>query len=107
MTCRSPSRRRSNQKQVCATIAQLLRPDARSLERAVTYVLQDKYCPALRDAAVDVFVAKIDDLYRTSGADVKILTPAQHKKLHDAAVAFRARAKDPQSVDLYLAELLH
>ena len=47
-----------DQKQVCATIAGLLRPDARSLERAVTYVLQDKYCPALRDAAVDVFAAR-------------------------------------------------
>jgi hypothetical protein len=96
-----------DQRPVCATVARLLRPDARSLERAVTYVLQDKRCPALRDAAVDVFAAKIDDLFRTSGADVKILTPAQHKKLHDAAVALRARSKDPQSVDLYLAELLH
>jgi hypothetical protein len=96
-----------DQKQVCATVAGLLRPDARSLEKAVTYVLQDKHCPALRDAAVDVFAAKIEDLYRTAGADVKLLTPAQHKKLHDAAVAFRARTKDPQSADLYLAELLH
>ena len=96
-----------DQTQVCATVATLLRPDARSLERAVTYVLQDKHCPALRDAAVDVFAAKIDDLFRTTGADVKILTPAQHKKLHDAAVAFRARTTDPQSADLYLQELLH
>jgi hypothetical protein len=45
----------------------------------------------------------IEDLYRTSG----LLTRAQHKKLHDAAVAFRARAKDPSSTDLYLRELLH
>jgi hypothetical protein len=95
-----------DQKQVCATVATLLRPDARSLERAVTYVLQDKHCPALRDAAVDVFAAKMDDLFRTSGADLKILTPAQHKKLHDAAVAFRARTTDPQAADLYLRELL-
>jgi len=96
-----------DQKQVCATVAGLLRPDARSLERAVTYVLQDKRCAALRDAAVEVFAAKIEDLYRTSGADPKILTRAQHKKLHAAAVALRARTKDPQSVDLYLQELLH
>jgi hypothetical protein len=92
---------------VCATVAGLLRPDARSLERAVTYVLEDKHCPALRDTAVDMFAAKIDDLYRTSSVNVKILTPAQRKKLHDAAVALRVRSKAPQSVDLYLAELLH
>jgi hypothetical protein len=96
-----------DQTQVCATVAGLLRPDAHSLERAVTYVLQDKHCAALRDAAVDVFAAKIADLYRTAGADLKILTPAQRQKLHAAAVAFRARTPDPQSADLYLAELLH
>lgn len=96
-----------DQRQVCTTVAGLLRPDARSLERAVTYVLQDKHCPALRDAAVDLFAAKIEDLYRTSGVDVRILTATQHKKLHDAAVAFRARTNDPQSADLYLRELLH
>jgi hypothetical protein len=96
-----------DQKQVCATVAKLLRPDAQSLERAVTYVLQDKHCPALRDAAVDVFAAKMEALYLTTGADVKILTPAQRKKLHAAAVALRTRMKDPQSADLYLQELLH
>jgi len=92
---------------VCPTIARLLRPDAKSLERAVTYVLEDKQCPALRDAAVDMFAARIEDLYRTSSVDLKSLAPAQQKKLHDAAVAFRARTKDPQSADLYLSELLH
>jgi hypothetical protein len=96
-----------DQKQVCATVAGLLRPDARSLGRAVTYVLHDNHCPALRDAAVDVFAAKLDDLFQTSSVDLKLLTPAQHEKLHDAAVAFRARAKDPQTADLYLGELLH
>ena len=95
-----------DQKQVCATVGSLLRPDARSLERAVTYVLQDKHCPALRDAAVNVFAANIEVLYRTTGADVKTLTPAQRKKLHAAAVALRARMKDPQPADLYLQELL-
>ena len=96
-----------DQTQVCATVSKFLRPDAQSLERAVTYVLQDKHCPELRDVAVNVFAAKMDDLYRTAGADVKTLTPAQRKKLHYAAVAFRARTKDPQSADLYLRELLH
>lgn len=96
-----------DQTKVCATVAGLLRPDARSLERAVTFVLEDKHCPALRDAAVDVFAAKIADLYRTSSIDVKSLTAAQHQKLHAAAVAFRARTKDPQSADLYLQALLH
>ena len=96
-----------DQKQVCATVAGLLQPHAKSLERAVTYVLEDKKCPALRDAAVDIYAAKIEDLYRTSSVDVKILTSAQRKKLHAAAVAFRARASDPRSVDLYLQELLH
>jgi hypothetical protein len=96
-----------DQKQVCATVAKLLRPDAHSLERAVSYVLQDKRCPALRDAAVDVFAAKMEDLFLTTGVDVKILTPAQHKKLHDAAVALRARLKDPKAAELYLRELLH
>jgi len=92
---------------VCPTIAGLLRPDAKSLERAVTYVLQDKQCTALRDAAVDLYAAKIEDLYQTSSIDLKSLTPAQTKKLHAAAVAFRARTKDPHSADLYLSELLH
>jgi hypothetical protein len=95
-----------DQKQVCATVAKLLRPDARSLERAVTYVLQDKRCPALRDAAVDIYAAKIADLYRTSSVDPQLLTSTQHAKLHAAAVAFRAHAVDPRSVDLYLQELL-
>ena len=96
-----------DQTQVCATIHGLLRPDARSLERAITYVLQDKLCPTLRDAAVDVFAANIAALYRTTSIDLKILTPAQHAKLRAAAQAVRARATDPQSADLYLAELLH
>src|SRR3569623_1211491 len=96
-----------DQTQVCATIHGLLRPDARSLERAITYVLQDKLCPTLRDAAVDVFAANIAALYRTTSIDLKILTPAQHAKLRTAAHAFRARATDPQSADRYLAELLH
>jgi len=96
-----------DQTQVCATIRTLLRPDARSLERAISYVLQDKQCPALRDAAVDVYAANIAALYRTTSIDPKILTPAQHAKLRAAAKAFRARATDPQSADLYLAELLH
>lgn len=94
-------------KQVCPIVAKLLRPDAKSLERAVTYVLQDKRCPALRDAAVDIYAARIADLYRTSSVDPKLLTSAQHAKLHAAAVAFRAHAADPRSVDLYLQELLH
>jgi hypothetical protein len=95
-----------DQPTVCAIVGKLLRPDARSLERAVSYVLQDGHCPALRDAAVDIFAAKLDDLFRTSGVDVKLLTPAQHARLHGAAIALRARAKDPQAVELYLRELL-
>jgi hypothetical protein len=95
-----------DQTRVCTTIGGLLRPDARSLERAVTYVLQDNHCPGLRDVAVGIFAAKMDDLFRTSGVDLRILTPAQRKRLHDAAVAFRSRTKDPRAADLYLAELL-
>jgi hypothetical protein len=37
--------------------------------------------------------------------DPKVLD-LQHGTLHDAAVALHARAKDPQSVETYLAELL-
>lgn len=95
-----------DQNQVCATIRGLLRADARSLDRAISYVLEDKHCPALRDAAVDIYAAKLEDLYRTTSIDPELLTPAQHAKLHAAAKALRARAKDPQSADLYLAELL-
>src|SRR3569833_823903 len=82
-------------------------PNTHTHKQTNTNEHQDKLCPTLRDAAVDVFAANIAALYRTTSIDLKILTPAQHAKLRTAAHAFRARATDPHSADRYLAELLH
>lgn len=97
-----------DQTKVCPIVGSLLRPDAKSLDGAIDYVLAKHHCDQLRDAAVDMMVAKFDDEFRAAGVlDLKKLTPAQRAKLKTAAVAFRARTKDPQDADRYLQDLLH
>ncbi|MFT3695610.1 MAG: hypothetical protein QM831_20910 [Kofleriaceae bacterium] len=86
----------------CPIVKTLLRTDAKALEKATSYVLQDKHCPDLRDLAVDMFVAKTDVLFRLASFDLKQFTPAQLKRLREAAKAFRARTKDPQDADMYI-----